>query len=88
MLAVNKNVSVKGYHKELGHPNITVTRSTAKAQNMILNGTPEICKDCLIAKAKNKSVKSESAIILRNRIKKTNTITPYAANTNFCGINK
>ena len=40
MLAINKAVSVNKYHKELGHPNITVTQSTMKAPNVKLSGTP------------------------------------------------
>ena len=56
MVAIKKTVSVNEYHKQLGHPNITVTRSTAKTRNVTLKGTPEICKDCLISKAKKKSV--------------------------------
>ena len=36
-----------------------MTRSTAKVQNVILKSTPELCKDCLIAKAKRKSAPKE-----------------------------
>ena len=39
MLAINKTVSVNKYHRELGHPNIAVTRSTAKARNVKWTGT-------------------------------------------------
>ena len=56
LLAINRTVGINEYHKQLGHPNISVTRSTAKARNIRLTGTPETCVTCLKAKAKKKSV--------------------------------
>ena len=34
LLAINKTVDINAYHKQLGHPNITVKRSTARARNI------------------------------------------------------
>ena len=56
LLAINKTVDINEYHKQLGHPNIAVTRSTAKTRKIQLTGTPETCVTCLKAKAKKKSV--------------------------------
>ena len=56
LLAINTTVDINEYHKQLGHPNIAVTRSTAKARNVQLTGTPKTCVICLKAKAKKKSV--------------------------------
>ena len=56
LLAINKTVDINEYHKQLGHPNIPVTRSTAKARNVLLTGTPETCVTCFKAKVKKKSV--------------------------------
>ena len=38
LLAINKTVDINEYHKQLGNPNIAVTRSTAKARNVLLTG--------------------------------------------------
>jgi hypothetical protein len=56
LLAINTTVDINEYHKQLGHPNIAVTQSTAKAMNVQLTGTQETCVICLKAKAKKKSV--------------------------------
>ena len=38
---------------------MAVTKSTAKSRKVTISGTPEICKDCVLAKAKKASVPKE-----------------------------
>ena len=55
----NNTVTVNEYHKSLGHPNMVVTKSTAKAHDVELVGDTLICEDCGIGKAHCKSLSRE-----------------------------
>ena len=46
-----KSEPINEYHKQLGHPNLVMNRSTTKARDVSLMGTSEICKDCTLGKA-------------------------------------
>ena len=48
---------VNEYHRQLGHPNEQVTRTTAKAFGIKLTGKFQKYEDCAIAKAHKKNVK-------------------------------
>ena len=52
----SKSEPINEYHKQLGHPNLVVTRSTAKARDVSLTGTAEVCNDCAVGKARQKNV--------------------------------
>ena len=45
---------INEYHRQLGHPNEQITRSTAKAFGVKLTGKFQKCEDCAIAKARQK----------------------------------
>ncbi len=45
-------ILIKEYHEEIGHPNFSLTRATAKAQNIKLEGPLKPCSACGISKAK------------------------------------
>ena len=47
----SKSEPINEYHKQLGHPNLVVTRSMAKSRDVSLKGTAEICNDCTVVKA-------------------------------------
>ncbi len=44
------------YHEELGHHNFALTRVTAKAQNIKLEGPSKPCSACALSKAKQKCI--------------------------------
>ena len=48
---------INEYHRQLGHPNERITRTTAKAFGIKLTGKFQKCEDCAIAKARQKNVK-------------------------------
>ena len=52
----SRSEPVKEYHKQLGHPNLVVTRSMAKARDVSLIGTAEECYYCAVGKARQKNV--------------------------------
>ena len=45
---------INEYHRQLGHPNEQITRTTAKAFGIKLTGKLRKCEDCAIAKARQK----------------------------------
>ena len=52
----NKGFDVNHLHKVFGHCGIEAVKNTAKIHNLQLFGKFEVCKDCAIAKAKQKGV--------------------------------
>ena len=55
----SNTVTVNEYRESLGHPNMVVTKSTAKARDVELVGDTLMCKDCGIGKAHRKSLSRE-----------------------------
>ena len=53
---VLKALPIKDYHKQPGHHNMVVTKSTAVARGVNLTGTAEMCKDGAVGKAQQKNV--------------------------------
>ena len=49
------------YHRGLSHPNMVLTRDTAKHMGVNLEGTPTFCKACAVSKAKQKKVSKRHA---------------------------
>ncbi len=49
-------MSINEYHEKLGHPNFALTRATAKAQNIKLEGPPQPCSVRALSKAKQKRI--------------------------------
>ena len=54
LIAARDTRDINEYHQQLGHPNEQATRATAKAFGIKLTGTFQKCKDCAIAKARQK----------------------------------
>ena len=54
-------ISVMDFHEQLRHPNIAITKSTAKAGNVKVSRTVTVCEQCVLGKAKKTSVPKEKS---------------------------
>ena len=54
LIAAQDTHDVNEYHRQLGHPNEQITSATAKVFGIKLSGKFQKCKDCAIAKARQK----------------------------------
>ena len=55
-----KPQDVMKYHQSLGHPGEALTRSTAAARGIPLQGSWEPCEDCLVGKAHAKRISKDT----------------------------
>ena len=51
-----KSEPINEYNKQLGHPNLILTRSMAKSRDVSLTGTAKICNYCAVGKVWQKNV--------------------------------
>jgi len=54
-----KSININDFHKMLGHCGSDRLQKTAKIHNLRLSGEFETCKECAIAKARQKNVNKE-----------------------------
>ena len=57
-VAAQVTCDINEYHRQLGHPNERITRTTAKAFGIKLTGKFQKYEDCAIAKARQKNIKN------------------------------
>jgi hypothetical protein len=58
--------TINEYHEELGHPNMVVTRSMAKARHENVAGPIQQCEDCAVGKAHQKRVPKQPVACAKN----------------------
>ena len=52
IVAAKVTLDINEYHRQMGHPNQQITRTTAKTFGIKLTGKFQKCEDCAVAKAR------------------------------------